>query len=52
MVVYQTNVIHDTVNNKILNYSSMFLPTNTLDEVLNVTSKLKGNFSAGYDEIP
>jgi hypothetical protein len=35
---------HDTVNNKILNSSSMFLTPFTEDEVLNVTSKLKVNF--------
>jgi hypothetical protein len=30
----------------------MFLAKITVDKVLNVTSKLKGKFSAGYDEIP
>jgi hypothetical protein len=30
----------------------MFLAPVTEDEVLNVTSKLKGKSSAGYDEIP
>jgi hypothetical protein len=29
----------------------MFLAPITEDEVLTVTSKLKGQFSAGYDEI-
>jgi hypothetical protein len=29
----------------------MFLTPIAEDEVLNVTSKLKGKFSAGYDEI-
>jgi hypothetical protein len=46
---------HDTVSNKILNSNSMnfmFLAPVTEDKVLNVTSKLKGKFSAGYDEIP
>jgi hypothetical protein len=43
---------HDTVSNKILIYNSMFLTSITEDEVLNVTSKLKGKFSVGYDEIP
>jgi hypothetical protein len=42
---------HDTVNNKILNSSLMFLAPITEDEVLNVTSKLKGTFSAVYGEI-
>jgi hypothetical protein len=43
---------HDTVSNKILNSNSMFLAPITADEILNVTSKLEGKFSAGYDEIP
>jgi hypothetical protein len=30
----------------------MFLAQITEDEVLNVTSKLKRKFSAGWDEIP
>jgi hypothetical protein len=47
-----SKLYHDTVNNKILNSSSMFLAPVTEGEVLNVTSKLKGKFSAGYDEIP
>jgi phosphoribosylformylglycinamidine (FGAM) synthase-like amidotransferase family enzyme len=41
----------DIVNNKILNSSSMFLAQIVKDEVLNATSKLKGKFSVGYDEI-
>jgi hypothetical protein len=35
----------------ILNSNSMFLTPITEDEALNVTCKLKGKFSAGYDEI-
>jgi hypothetical protein len=35
---------HDTINNKILNSSSMFLTSITEDEVLNVTSKQMVNF--------
>jgi hypothetical protein len=42
---------HDTVNNKILNSNSMFLTQIAEDESLNVTCKLKGKFSVGYDEI-
>jgi hypothetical protein len=42
---------HDTVSNKLLNSNSMFLAPVTEDEVLNVTSKLKGKFSVGCDEI-
>jgi hypothetical protein len=34
------------------NPNSMFLVPVTEEEVLMVTSKLKGKFSAGYDEIP
>jgi hypothetical protein len=34
------------------NRNSMFLVPVTEDEVQKVTSKLKGKFSAGYDEIP
>jgi hypothetical protein len=49
--IYQKNVSHDIVNNKILNCSSMFLAPVTVDDVLNVASKLKGKFSAVYDEI-
>jgi hypothetical protein len=30
----------------------MFLAPITVDEVLNETSKLRGKFSAAYDEIP
>jgi hypothetical protein len=41
----------DTINNRILNCNSMFLAPITEDEVLNVTSKLKGKFSAGYGHI-
>jgi phosphoribosylformylglycinamidine (FGAM) synthase-like amidotransferase family enzyme len=41
---------HDTVRNKILNSNSMFLAEITEDEVLNVTNKLKGKFSMGYEE--
>jgi hypothetical protein len=43
---------HDTVSNKISNSNSMFLAPITEDEILNVTIKLKGKFSVGYDEIP
>jgi hypothetical protein len=42
---------HDTVSNKILNSNSMFLALISEDEVLKVTNKLKGKFSASYDEI-
>jgi predicted molibdopterin-dependent oxidoreductase YjgC len=43
---------HDTVSNKILNQNAMFLTPVTENEALNVTSKLKGKFSADYDETP
>jgi hypothetical protein len=43
---------HDTANNKILICNSVFLAAITEDEVLNVTSKLEGKFSAGRDLIP
>jgi hypothetical protein len=39
---------HDTVNNKILISDSVFIAPVTDYEVLNVTSKLKGKFSAGW----
>jgi hypothetical protein len=41
---------HETVSNKILISNSLFLAPVTEDEVLNVTSKLKGKFYAGWDE--
>jgi hypothetical protein len=46
------NFGHDTVNNKILRSNSVFLAAVTEEEVLNVTSKLKDKFSAGWLEIP
>jgi hypothetical protein len=46
------NFGNDAVSNKILNSNLIFLASVTGDEVLNVTSKLKGIFSSGYDEIP
>jgi hypothetical protein len=42
--VFVSNIIH--------NPNSMFLLPVTEEEVQKVTSKLKGKFSAGYDEIP
>jgi hypothetical protein len=43
---------HTPVRNIKHNPNSMFLAPVTEDEVLNVTSKLKGKFAAGCDEIP
>jgi hypothetical protein len=45
---------HDyvSVNNVIQNPNSLFLLPVTEEEVQMVTNKLKGKFSAGYDEIP
>jgi hypothetical protein len=42
---------HNTVSPKILNSNSIFLAPVTEDEALNVASKRKGKFSAGYGEI-
>jgi hypothetical protein len=42
---------HVPVNNIIHNPLSMFLVPVTEEEVYKVTSKLKGKYSAGYDEI-
>jgi hypothetical protein len=46
------NFGHDTVNNKILKSNSVFLAPVTEERVLNVTSKLKDKFSAGWLKIP
>jgi hypothetical protein len=54
MINVNNNQNHGYVsfNNITHNPNSVFLVPVTGEEVLKVTSKLKGKFSAGYDEIP